>query len=275
MKGSLRNKIIAWSFVPTAIILATVALVSVYAYQRVTENLVIQRDEEMTRLSAELLGGELAAYTNPFSDQYLASFDGFVFFDADGRVVAAEPLQYERYRPAWLRDLTGSDTLDASVPIFSDVVVDVARGEKIIVVYMPLTGLQGQHTGGMAGFFRLGERSDSVLYSRIEDLTRSESVAIYLVDSQGQVIYHSNPDYINRNVAGQEMVDLVRGGASGAYRTHDLEGRDIVASFAPVPGTAWGLVMEEDWAALSESSRRYGQLLMVLLALGLVVPTLI
>jgi len=62
-------------------------------------------------------------------------------------------------------------------------------------------------------------------------------------------------------------------GQGGALRTHDLSGREIVASFAPVPGTPWGLVMEESWAALSGSSRRYGQFLLLLLVLGVVAPT--
>ena len=79
LKGSLRNKIIAWSFVPTAIILVTVTLVSLYAYQRVTESLVIERDRELTRLSARLLAAELAAYTDPLADQFAAIFDGVIF----------------------------------------------------------------------------------------------------------------------------------------------------------------------------------------------------
>ena len=39
--GSLRTKIIAWSFVPTAMILIAVALLTFSAYERVTEELVI------------------------------------------------------------------------------------------------------------------------------------------------------------------------------------------------------------------------------------------
>ncbi|HSJ57558.1 MAG TPA: GAF domain-containing protein [Anaerolineae bacterium] len=275
LRGSLRGKIIAWSFVPTAIILVAVALVSLYAYQRVTENLVIERDEELIRLSAQLLGRELTSYVNPFAEQYLAIFDGFIFFDADGEIVAAEPMQYERYRPAWLRESALVNALNRGEPVFFNVVSDAARGEEIVVVVMPITNQLGRRTGGMAGFFRLGERADSVLYSGIENLVRGESSAIYLVDGQGRVIYHSNPDYIGHNLAGQPMVDLVIDGWSGAYRTEDVEGQQIVASFAPVPGTPWGLVMEENWAALTETSRRYGQLLIVLLALGVLVPTLI
>ena len=36
--GSLRTKIIAWSFIPTAIILLAVAWVTFTAYQQVTED---------------------------------------------------------------------------------------------------------------------------------------------------------------------------------------------------------------------------------------------
>ena len=59
---SIRTRIIAWSFVPTAIILVAVALVTFYAYQRVTEDLVVQRNREVTRLSAAQLAGGLAEY---------------------------------------------------------------------------------------------------------------------------------------------------------------------------------------------------------------------
>ena len=57
--NSLSTKIIAWSFVPTAIILMAVALVTLNAYQEVTEDLVIERDREVTRLLAHQLVAEL------------------------------------------------------------------------------------------------------------------------------------------------------------------------------------------------------------------------
>jgi nitrate/nitrite-specific signal transduction histidine kinase len=275
LKGSLRNKIITWSFVPTAIILVTVALVSLYAYQRVTENLVIERDRELTRLSARLLGNELAAYTNPLADQYLAIFDGAVLFDAEGEVLAAEPMQYEIRMPTWFRGFSNQQGLDPSAPIFSDVIVDRLHGDKLIVVAIPLAGKGSGQVGGVAGFFRLDPRAEGGLSQDVEALRRGESNCIYLVDGNGQVIHHSNPEYVGSDFSGQATVQKVHDGWTGAYRTRDLEGREIVASYSPVPGTSWGLVMEESWAALSEASRRYGQLLLLLLGLGIVLPTLI
>ncbi|MCL5027000.1 MAG: hypothetical protein M1531_11005, partial [Chloroflexi bacterium] len=63
LRIGLRTKIIAWSFVPTAIILVAVALVTFYAYQQVTEDLVIGRNRELSRLSAGQLATEVAEYS--------------------------------------------------------------------------------------------------------------------------------------------------------------------------------------------------------------------
>jgi len=274
-RGSLRNKIMTWSFVPTAIILVAVALISLYAYQRVTENLVIERDRDLTRLSASLLATELAAYTDPLADQFLAVFDGVAAFDANGAILAAEPEGYERWNASWFKSISANTSSGSSAPFFSNIVVDGLRGESMVLVAIPIKGPQGDSAGGIAGLFRLDATADSSLYRSIEKLGRGESKCIYLVDGNGRAIYHSNPDYIGHDFSAQGVVRRVLGGEVGALRTRDFEGRDIVASFAPVPGTAWGLVTEESWAALIRPCRRYGQFLLVLLALGMAVPTLI
>ncbi len=275
MKGSLRSKIITWSFVPTVIILVAVALVNLYAYQRVTENLVIERDRELTRLSASLLGSELAAYADPLAEGYLAVFDGVVVFGANGAVMAAEPEQYAQWRPKWFKDTTLHQILRSTEPVFTDVVVDGVEGAKIVAVVMPITGRSGEPIGGMAGLFRLDPTTDSALYRSMEKLRRGERKRIYLVDSTGHVIYHTRPEHIGDNFSGQPVVQRVLSGEVSALRTQDVEEQEIVASFAPVPGTSWGLVMEESWAALTESSRRYERFLFLLLGLGVVAPTLI
>lgn len=66
-RHSLRHKVIAWSFVPTAIILGAVALLLLRSYQGVTETLVIERDRELTRLQSELLADDLSQYATLLS----------------------------------------------------------------------------------------------------------------------------------------------------------------------------------------------------------------
>ncbi|OQY22652.1 MAG: hypothetical protein B6I34_05630 [Anaerolineaceae bacterium 4572_32.1] len=269
-KKSLRTKIIIWSFVPTALILAAVIVINLYAYQRVTESLVIDRDRDLTRLSAELLAIELKTYTDPLADQFMTVFDGLIVFNANGTVLAAEPEQPEGWGPDWYKRIPFRQELHSSKPSISDTVIDGPQGEKFVVVVMPITGSGGESVGGIAGLFRLGPSSDSALYHSIEKLRREESNSIYVVDGDGRVIYHSDPERIGDDFSNQVVVQYVLDGWVGASRTRDLDGQEIVASFAPVPGTSWGLVTEESWAALTSSSQRYGQFLLLLLALGVI-----
>jgi nitrate/nitrite-specific signal transduction histidine kinase len=272
--GGLRNRIIAWAFVPTAIILATVGLISLYTYQRVTEELVIERDREQTRLSADQLAAELASYTDPLSERFLDIFDsGMVMLDAAGRVLAAEPETIDGLGAEWYRRYPFGQLARTGETTISDVVVDGPKGEKLIAAYVPILGRDGQPVGGIGGLFRLRTSTDNALYRDVEDLRRREDDAIYLVDGNGRVIYHSDPTFLGEDFADQDVVHAVLAGEVGSLRTVDRTGREIVASFAPVGESGWGLVTEQSWSALMQPVRRHGQLMFVLLALGVAVPT--
>lgn len=275
-RGSLRTKIITWAFVPTAIILVAVALVSLYSYQRLTESLVVERDRDLTRLSARFLSAELAAYTDPRSKQLLAVFDsGMVMFDAGGKILAAEPVELEGWGTDWARRFSFRQMTRSLEPVFSDVVVGGGSGEQAIVVFVPILDRDGEPVGGVAGVFRLGPSEESAFYDTIEKLRRGESSRLYLVDGNGRVIYHSDRAYIGQDLTEQPVVQQVLAGRYGAIRAVDVDGRDIVASFAPVPNTSWGLVTEEAWAELIGPSQRYLRFLLLLLGLGIMVPSLI
>jgi nitrate/nitrite-specific signal transduction histidine kinase len=304
--GSLRTKIIAWSFVPTAIILAAVAWVTFSAYRQVTEDLVIERDQELTHLSTGEFAARLSEYPGILSeyaglladlvrDAYVFGDDptaprqaliraknrfrvfdgGVVVINNRGRVVAAEP-----ERPG----ITGQDWLDHSYfrhmlgtpePVFSDIVADGPGGAEVIVVAVPIRGDQDQFMGVMAGMFRIDTAASSAFYRDIARLNTRESGSTYLVDSNGRVIYHSNPNYIGENFSSHAVVQEVLAGKKGALRTRDVDEQEIVVSFAPVPGTPWGLISEESWETLRKPVQGYQQFLLVLLVLGIVVPTLV
>jgi signal transduction histidine kinase len=275
MKGGLRGKIIAWSFVPTAIIFLAVALVTVYAYQRVTENLVIERDRELTHLSAQLLANDLATHADAPAGVNLKAYNGIVAFDKEGNILAADPEHYDRWRPSWLKEFSRERLQGLKDAVYSDIVYDGMQGYNYIVVVTPIRSDGGQITGGLAGLYRLGRSASNALYASLENLRIGSSKAVYLVDSRGRVIYHTHRNHIGKSFGKRTAVEMVVDGFTGAYRTKDLAGEEIVASFAPVPGTPWGLVIEENWDALTQSSQHYGQILLVLLALGVVAPTVI
>jgi signal transduction histidine kinase/DNA-binding NarL/FixJ family response regulator len=292
--------------VPTAIILVAVAMVTFFAYRQVTESQAIERDRELTRLLAGHVTAELAEYTDLLtsiartsnirqgdtaiqqatlerSSNRLAVCDGGVLvLDNLGTVIAVEP-----ERPDVLSQrsgILGQDWSDRKYllqmvrtrePVFSDIVTDGPQGAKVIVIAIPITNGQDELVGAMLGMFHLDTTATSVFYDDLAKLRAGESGNVYLVDSNGQVIYHSDVEHIGADFSTEAVVQRVLDKEVNAVRTHNLSGQDIVAGFAPVPGTSWGLVTEENWTTLTSDSRSYQHSLILLLMLGVVAPAIV
>ena len=298
LSSSLRIKIVSWFFVPTAIILVAVALVNYYSYQDVTEELVIARDQDLTRLSAGQLSTELTAYPDLLGELTrtpgisqdnsaarqdaleeaggpLVVFDGGVLvLDTFGKVVAAVPERPELLGQDWSDRGHFRQMLRTPGPVFSNILADGPQGAEVIVVAVPITGDGGEFLGSALGMFRLRATGVSAFYGEILKLRIAEGGRGYLVDGNGRVLYHPDNVRIGMDFSTQPSVQQVLSGRVGAIRTRNLDGEDIVAGFAPVPRTPWGLVTEDSWAALTSGSRGYQRFLLLLLALGVAVPVL-
>jgi hypothetical protein len=279
--SGLRTKIITWSFVPTAIILGAVALVGFYAFQQVTQDLTIQSSREVVRLSAGQLAGELSNYSssltslarteqiyeqNPAAQRLalaqasnrLMIFDGGVLIlDHYGTVIAAEPPRPDILGQDWSSRDFFHQLIRVPTTVFSNVVNDGPGGAPVVIVAVPITNAQGELVGTLAGLFRVDPASVSLLYGSIVKLRVGADESTYLVDQNGRVIYHTNSDWIGRDLAAQPAVEQLKRGNTDALRTRDLNGNEIVASFSPVPGTPWGLVTEQRWATLLAPGQRY------------------
>jgi PAS domain S-box-containing protein len=297
--GGLRAKIIAWSFVPTAIILTAVALVGFYAYQQVTENLTVASSRELARLSAGELAAELTEYSDTLTtlarnafiyigdpgvqqaalndaSNRLAIFDGGVLIlDNYGRVAAAQPARPEIIGQDWSSRDYFRQMIHAPGTVYSNIVNDGPGGARVIDVAVPITNGHGDFVGALVGMFRVSPTSISSLYGSIVRLRLGGNGTAYLVDRGGWVIYHSNAEQIDQNLVWQGVVQQALSGPAGALRTRDSAGKEIVASFAPVPGTPWELVIEQNWDALLAPGQSYLQPLFLLLVLGLLIPALV
>ncbi len=302
-QSRLGSNILIWSFVPTSIILFAVAFTIYYAYQRVTEDLVVGRNQQLTRLSARQLASDLDEYVSTLStltrsaDLYsgnpdrqaallkqsansLLIFDaGVLVLDPNGRVALVEPHQPGLVGANWsdkafFRQVMRSGG-NSSEPAFSDILPGSPVNPEVIAVAVPILDNQQIFRGMLVGLFRLGASSYSAFYGGIVKLRLSETGGTYLVDSSGRVIYHADETQIGQNFRNQPEVQQVLKRQAGYLRTRDLNGQETLASYAPVPGTPWGLVDEEDWAGVLAASRGYGQFLLLLLVLGLILPTLV
>jgi nitrate/nitrite-specific signal transduction histidine kinase len=296
-RGGLRAKIISWFLIPTMIILITVALVTFYAYEQLTAELVTERNAELTELLAEQLATALVDYavplrnfvaTHPYIfEQDLAArqtllrqalgqlvvFDSVLLLDEMGRVVAADRQPINVLGQDWSDRPFVQRMLEEPGPQFSNIESDVSFGAESIdalVVTVPATDPAGQTVGMMAGMFRL-DPGRSPFYRTLLKLQLYSDGNL----DQGRAIYHSDIQLLGQEIPLKVGVKQVMSGRQGALHTLNSDGQEIVASFAPVPGTPWRLVIEESWATLTQASQSYRQLLLILLALGIAVPALV
>ena len=292
----LRAKIIVWSFFPTLVILAAVALVTYLSYQRVTDDLVLAKNQELTRLSAGQLNGELKAYTdllteiantsdlrqaNPivqsaalqrFSNRLVIFDGGVVILDNFGILVAALQERTDILGQDWSNREFFRQIVHTSRPVFSNILPDGHQQEEVIVAAVPILGDQGELIGVLSGMFRMGVREVSAFYGGIVKQRIGENGSIYIVDGNGRVIYHQDSTQIGSDISANHIVQLAMTGGSGAIRTNDNENKKIVAGYAAIPGTPWFLISEENWVSLVNALHGYRQFLTVLLILGVLIP---
>ncbi|MGD8623108.1 MAG: SpoIIE family protein phosphatase [Anaerolineae bacterium] len=292
----LRARLITWSFVPAVLILAGVALVSLLAYEGLVQDEIVDRERERAYLSANRLKEEMIKFSDvlvslarteaiyqgdPAGQQTalwearrrLAVFDGgVVLLDNFGVILGTHPGRPELSGQDWSDRPYFRQLLSGESVVISDAITDGPGGTPVVVVAVPIISARDEFLGVLAGMFRLGEPTISALYASLVRLRMGESV--YLVDGQGQVIYHPSPDRIGDEIPTDAVVAQVLEDQVGAQRLRDQgdERRDIVVAFAPVPGTSWGLITEQDWSTLAGPSRRYGRILLLLLVLGIILP---
>jgi PAS domain S-box-containing protein len=303
MRGdSLRTQILTRTFVPTAIIMLAVALVAFYAYASTLSDLVMERNQEVARLSAGRLSSQIDEYARELeaaarlvgaSDagiagasgilasqaNRLALFDaGLVVLDNHGKVAYTLPERLYDVGRDWSGRPYFASIVRTGSPAASDLEDNGPTGSPVVTIAVPVLSNEGQLLGVLAGNFALGSsaaRNASPFYGSIVKLRLGSDGETYLVDGRGRVIYHPDPELLGRDLSARPDVAQALRGETGALRGKTADGREVLTAFAPVPGTKWGLVSESDWQQLLAPSRNYRRFLSLLLALSILLPALV
>ena len=291
---SLRAKSVLAGLVPFALVLAVVAVIAVNAYDRVARNGVTQRDAELARVSAARLSERLEQHT--LALQRLAAdgavrsleaarvervleraapeffvFDGgLIVYDAHGVAIASRP-PFRASQPQWSRfaDPSLLEVLRATLrPAFSNVLTDPTSGHDVLLITVPVLDADGEFAGALAGMLQLRFSLLGATFAEVLELKSGRSGFAYLVDSRGRVIYHRDSAQVGTNLSALPPVARVIEGETNALIGDDPSGTEVIAGFAPVPGTGWGVVTQERWGLIVGPLRGYGRLLVALLGAG-------
>jgi nitrate/nitrite-specific signal transduction histidine kinase len=305
---SLKIKIIAWSFVPTVIILSTVAWFTFFSYQRVIGDLAIKQDwaivqsktqsvfEVITNLLNPTLidiilnvdvqkGEPLEVRAQNILDQAknLDIFDGGIYFlDQQGKVVKTQPEQPELLGQDW------SDTAHFRFMIdhpgrgaYNDLKYIGSSGREILCLSVSMNGPQGEFVGAAYYCFTIYPPAQNVYYEAYSDAFTKLGLGsnYYMIDGNQRIIFSTDLSEMGRDLSGEDYLQQLLQGQRMSERFRKGNEDELVSYALLYPFTnnlcRWILVKEQSWTEVMQPSLPYRQLLLVLLALGVIVPVLV
>ena len=300
---SLRVKIIAWSFVPTVIILSAVAWFTFYSYQKVIGDLAIKQDQKIVQEKAGQAITALINLLNPILNPILLEIDihheeslavraenilnqaknleifdgGIYFLDQQGKVFKTRPEQPE---------LLGQDWSDnpqfrylqqhTNAAAFTDLRPSGPSGKEIVCSAMALIGQKGETAGAVYFCFTIYPVTQNTYYETLNNLNLGPNV--YLLDGNQHIIYSPDPAEIGKDLSGEPYLQQLLQGQSTSGRFR-IGTEDMVASYIRVSSVqdlwGWIVLKEQSWAEIMQPTLPYQQFLLALLALGVIVPVLV
>ncbi|MFK0310936.1 diguanylate cyclase [Pseudomonas sp. NPDC090233] len=186
----------------------------------------------------------LAAETDRLLQQSMAFNSTFVV-DADGILRAASPAQLRHYignkvqTPGTLEALREKRT-QVSTPYLS------AANNLVVVLSQPIFDSSGRYLGYAGGSLYLRERN--ILNSLLGEHYYQDGSYLYVVDRNRRLLYHPDSERVGSVVEGNPLIDQLAGLQSGTRQLVNSQGVPMLAGYATVPSTGWGVVAQQPLA---------------------------
>jgi diguanylate cyclase (GGDEF)-like protein len=181
------------------------------------------------------------------------SFNSVFMINKDGRLI--EGSNVKQVDIGKLIDSEGTkQALAERVPLVSEPYMSLTTNKLIVMVSHPLTDAKGQYIGFIGGSIRLHETNifQTVLGSALDESNGSYA---YVVSSSGNLLYHPDNSRIGEKVVGNQVIDDIIAGKSGSKRVVNSKGLDLLASYAYIQETGWGIVAQTPTEVVLSSAR--------------------
>ena len=116
-------------------------------------------------------------------------------------------------------------------------------GRLIIFISYPIFSESKEYLGMVAGTIYLKE--PNAFKTLLGEHYSKDGSYVYVVDSDGRVIYHQDPSRINDVVTKNKVVQAVTSGEDGAQLVENTKGVKMLAGYSAVASTGWGVVAQK------------------------------
>lgn len=173
--------------------------------------------------------------------EQMDTFNSVIITDAQGIVLAGAPDTLSLHGQL-LNTTGGIQALAAKKPIISDPYISLT-GRNVIFISVPI--FDGQtYVGLVGGSLYLME--ENVLYELLGEHFYKDESYVYVVNQNGQIIYHQDYARILDDVRENEAVREVLKGESGSKQIINTQGIGMLTSYAPISIANWGVISQRE-----------------------------
>ena len=168
------------------------------------------------------------------------AFNSVVVVDESGRVLSTAPYLPELHGTTLTSDANRL-ALASRAPAVSEPYV-ASTGRLIVSISHPIFDSSGDYVGYITASIHLKDRN--VLHSLLGQHYYRDGSYLYVVDRRSKLIYHPEPHRVGELAIRNAVVKAVTRGEAGALHTINSHGVHMLAGFAPVPASGWGIVAQ-------------------------------
>ena len=168
------------------------------------------------------------------------NFDSVVVIDANGKVLVRTPAD-PQLEGKVLNTPGVNEALERKAPTISPPYI-ASTGNLIVVMSQPIFSATGEYLGYVGGSIYL--RRNHILDRLLGEHHYNDGSYLYAVDENRNLLYHPDRSRIGTTVGNNAIVDAVLQGQAGYIAAPNSEGIDMLAGYAPVAITGWGIVAQ-------------------------------
>ncbi len=132
-------------------------------------------------------------------------------------------------------------SLHTGMPEISEPFVS-QTGRLIVFISTPIRDSGGRIAGLVGGSIYLSE--ENVLYNILGQHFYEDGSYVYVVSKFGMLMYHLNSERVGEFTIGNPVIEQLKKGSSGSMQLVNSTGQDMLAGYAVIPLTGWGVVSQ-------------------------------
>ncbi|MCQ4296462.1 sensor domain-containing diguanylate cyclase [Pseudomonas stutzeri] len=174
-------------------------------------------------------------------------FSRAIIVRADGEIVSASPGS-AALLGVKVNSVGATRALTERKPLISDPYI-ATDGTYLVAVTQPIFAPDGAYLGFLSASLFLRERN--ALHGLLGVHYYRDGSYLYVVDTQGNLIFHEDGQRVGQNVSSNQVVQQVLQRHEGSQRVINTRGVDMLAGYAPIQSTGWGIVSQRPTAAIT------------------------